>query len=200
MAKRTFDFFTSALCLLLLWPIFAVIALVIQLESKGGAIFRQTRVGRGQRHFKILKFRTMYVGAESRGPLVTVGGDKRITKVGEVLRKYKLDELPQLWNVLVGDMSLVGPRPEVPKYVELYPAELARTIFSVRPGVTDLASLQFVDESRILEESRDPERAYREEILPKKLDISARYAATANLFGDLKIILATIVAILGKRR
>jgi len=142
----------------------------------------------------------MYVGAESRGPLVTVGGDKRITKVGEVLRKYKLDELPQLWNVLVGDMSLVGPRPEVPKYVELYPAELARTIFSVRPGVTDLASLQFVDESRILEESRDPERAYREEILPKKLDISARYAATANLFGDLKIILATIVAILGKRR
>lgn len=189
MAKRLFDIAASALGLLLLSPLLLLIAAWIRLDSKGPALFRQTRVGRLGRPFTIHKFRTMRV---EPGQAITVGADPRITTAGRFLRQAKLDELPQLWDVLRGAMSLVGPRPELPRYVELYPEALRERVLAVRPGITDPASLAFSHEAELLAAAADPEREYREVILPAKLRLSADYAASANLATDLKLILRTL--------
>ncbi|WP_349742902.1 sugar transferase [Roseateles cavernae] len=195
MLKRLVDILLSALGLALLALPLLAIALWIKLDSHGPVLFRQQRVGRFGRPFMIHKFRTMAVDAPARGPQITVGADPRITRAGQVLRRTKLDELPQLWDVLRGAMSLVGPRPEVPKYVALYPDEMRELLLSVRPGITDLASLQYRDESAVLAAAADPERAYVEQVLPAKLALSSRYVREATLLGDLRLILATLSAL-----
>ncbi|MGN6830454.1 sugar transferase [Paucibacter sp. M5-1] len=195
MLKRLVDILLSALGLALLALPLMAIALWVKLDSRGPVLFRQQRVGRFGRPFMIHKFRTMAVDAPARGPQITVGADPRITRAGQVLRRTKLDELPQLWDVLRGAMSLVGPRPEVPKYVALYPDEMRELLLSVRPGITDLASLQYRDESAVLAAAADPERAYVEQVLPAKLALSSRYVREATLLGDLRLILATLSAL-----
>lgn len=195
MLKRLVDVLLSALGLALLALPLLAIALWVKLDSRGPVLFRQQRVGRFGRPFMIHKFRTMAVDAPARGPQITVGADPRITRAGQVLRRTKLDELPQLWDVLRGAMSLVGPRPEVPKYVALYPEEMRQLLLSVRPGITDLASLQYRDESVVLAAAADPERAYVEQVLPAKLALSSRYVREATLLGDLRLILATLSAL-----
>lgn len=195
MAKRLFDLLLSALGLLLLAPALLLIALWIRLDSPGPVLFRQERVGRHGRTFLIHKFRTMRVDAPALGPQITIGADPRITRAGRFLRAGKLDELPQLWDVLRGAMSLVGPRPEVPRYVALYPPEMRELLLSVRPGITDLASLEYRDESAVLARADDPERAYVEQVLPAKLALSARYVREASLWRDLRLILATFAAL-----
>lgn len=195
MPKRLFDLAFAALALLALSPLLLAVAAWVRLDSPGGTFFRQTRVGRAGRHFRIVKFRTMQTGADTAGPAITVGEDARITRAGHWLRRTKLDELPQFINVLLGDMSIVGPRPEVPRYVALYPASLRDIVLSVRPGITDLASIEFRDESTLLGQSNDPERTYVEQILPIKLQHGARYVRTHTLWGDLKIIAQTVRAL-----
>ncbi len=195
MLKRLVDILLSLLGLTLLALPLLAIALWVKLDSRGPVLFRQQRVGRFGRPFMIHKFRTMAVDAPARGPQITVGADPRITRAGQVLRAAKLDELPQLWDVLRGAMSLVGPRPEVPKYVALYPDEMRELLLSVRPGITDLASLQYRDESAVLAAAADPERAYVEQVLPAKLALSSRYVREATLLGDLRLILATLSAL-----
>lgn len=195
MLKRLVDILLSTLGLALLALPLLAIALWVKLDSRGPVLFRQQRVGRFGRPFMIHKFRTMAVDAPARGPQITVGADPRITRAGQVLRRAKLDELPQLWDVLRGAMSLVGPRPEVPKYVALYPNEMRELLLSVRPGITDLASLQYRDESAVLAAAADPERAYVEQVLPAKLALSSRYVREATLLGDLRLILATLSAL-----
>ncbi|MGB3223302.1 MAG: sugar transferase [Desulforhopalus sp.] len=197
MTKRTFDLVCSGLGLLLLSPIFLLIALLVRLESKGPVFFRQERVGVNGRLFRIHKFRTMSVGTECAGLQITVGSDHRITRVGGVLRKYKLDELAQLIDVFVGDMSLVGPRPEVPKYIACYPEAVRSEILSVRPGITDWASIQFKDENDILGCASDPERAYIEDVLPVKQRYYLKYVRERSFLGDLRIIFATLLAVFG---
>jgi lipopolysaccharide/colanic/teichoic acid biosynthesis glycosyltransferase len=191
MPKRIFDLVFSALALLLLAPVFALIALAIRWNTPGPVFFRQDRVGRGGRPFRIRKFRTMVVDAPALGPAITIGQDPRITRVGAWLRRTKLDELPQLMDVLQGHMSLVGPRPEVPQYVALYPPDLRERVLAVRPGITDPVSLKLADEARVLAASADPERTYREELLPAKLREAVAYAEQASLGSDLRIIWAT---------
>lgn len=193
LVKRLFDIVAAGLGLLLLWPVLLAAAVWVKLDSPGPALFRQTRVGRLGVPFTIHKFRTMRVAP---GAAITVGEDPRITRSGRVLRQTKLDELPQLWDVLRGAMSLVGPRPELPKYVELYPAELRERVLSVRPGITDPASLAFSHEAELLAAAADPEREYREFILPAKLRLSADYASRASLLTDLGLILATLRRVL----
>jgi lipopolysaccharide/colanic/teichoic acid biosynthesis glycosyltransferase len=185
----------SLLALLLLAPLLLLIALAVALGSPGGAFFRQERVGRDGRPFKLLKFRSMRPGSEAQGQLTVGGRDPRITGIGYLLRKTKLDELPQLWNVLVGDMSLVGPRPEVPRYVALYTAE-QRAVLSVRPGITGLASLAYIDENEVLSRSADPERAYIEEVMPAKLALDLRYVRERSLWLDLRIMARTALRLL----
>ncbi len=196
--KRAFDIAASALGLVLLAPLLLVAAVCVKLDSPGPAIYRQERVGRGGRRFRIHKFRTMRVAdAASAGSGITVGADPRITRVGAFLRRTKLDELPQLVDVLAGDMSLVGPRPELPAYVAGYPADVRAKVLSVRPGITDLASLRFRDESALLARSPDPEREYRQVVLPAKLELACEYVDTATFAGDLRLIgltLRTLVA------
>lgn len=192
MAKRLFDLIFSGLGLLLLWPVLLAAALWIKLDSPGPVLFRQTRVGRHGVPFTIHKFRTMRIAP---GAQITVGEDPRITRAGRLLRASKLDELPQLWDVLRGVMSLVGPRPEVPHYVALYPAELRDVVLSVRPGVTDPASLRFRNESELLAKAADPEREYVEVVLPAKLRLAADYVRSASLIGDVRLILATLGAL-----
>ncbi|MBI3100296.1 MAG: sugar transferase [Burkholderiales bacterium] len=199
MAKRLFDIALSLLALVLLCPLLLAVALWVRLDSPGPVLFRQQRVGRGGRPFAILKFRTMQVNAEAAGLQITVGQDPRITRAGHWLRRSKLDELPQLLNVLRGEMSMVGPRPEVPRYVALYPADQRATVLSVRPGITDLASLAFRDESTLLARSADPERTYVEEILPIKLRHACDYVAQRSLWLDLRIIARTALALLGRQ-
>jgi lipopolysaccharide/colanic/teichoic acid biosynthesis glycosyltransferase len=196
MVKRTFDMLFALLLLLLLFPLLLIFALAIASTSAGGAFFRQERVGRNGRPFRLLKFRTMRPGSEAKGQLTIGGRDPRITSVGYFLRKTKLDELPQLWNVLIGDMSVVGPRPEVPKYVAMYSAE-QRIILSVRPGITGMASIHYIDENELLARSADPERAYIEEVMPAKLALDMRYVKEQGLGLDLRIILATVRRVLG---
>jgi lipopolysaccharide/colanic/teichoic acid biosynthesis glycosyltransferase len=191
MRKRVFDLFWSALGLGILTPVLLLIALAIRLEDGGPAFFRQIRVGRGGRTFRIWKFRTMSVDAENRGRSITVGDDPRITRVGRLLRAAKLDELPQLLNVLSGEMSLVGPRPEVPKYVALYD-ESERPVLDLRPGITDLASIKYRHEGELLARSPDPDGMYVKEILPDKIRINLNYAAWAGLWTDFLVILATL--------
>jgi lipopolysaccharide/colanic/teichoic acid biosynthesis glycosyltransferase len=192
MAKRLFDLLGAALALALLAPGWVVIALWIKLDSPGPVFFRQQRVGRHGRPFTIHKFRTMVVDAPLRGPPLTIGDDARITRAGACLRRSKLDELPQLLDVLAGHMSLVGPRPEVPAYVARYPDNLRRQVLAVRPGITDPVSLEFADESALLARAADPEREYVEVLLPKKLHAAAAYAEQATLATDLRVIGRTL--------
>jgi lipopolysaccharide/colanic/teichoic acid biosynthesis glycosyltransferase len=191
IAKRIFDLILSAIGLLILSPIFVAVALWIKLDSPGPILFKQTRVGYEGKDFQIYKFRTMVVNAEAIGTQITIGEDPRITKSGKFLRKYKLDELPQLFNVLLGDMSLVGPRPEVPKYVSLYNAD-QKKVLNVLPGITDLASLEFSNENELLAGKEDAEEFYIQEIMPQKLLLNLEYIDRAGLLFDLKIILRTI--------
>lgn len=194
MAKRLFDFVSALMAVILLSPFLITIAIMVALSSKGPVFYRQKRVGRNNRDFLIFKFRTMYVNSD-RGSLLTIGGkDTRITPVGYYLRKYKLDELPQLINVLIGEMSIVGPRPEVRKYVDLYSAEQLR-ILDVRPGLTDDASLAFSNESDLLALAEDPEKEYREKIMPAKLALNLQYIQKMNLLYDLNLILRTLAKI-----
>lgn len=195
IAKRLFDLVASGLGLLLLAPMLLAIALAIKLESPGRVFFRQERVGRFGKTFRIHKFRTMVTDAERQGLQITVGSDARVTRVGIVLRKYKLDELAQLIDVFVGQMSLVGPRPEVPRYVACYPADIRAIVLSVPPGITDWASIEFKEENAILGGAVDAERVYIEEILPVKLGYYVRYVRERSFMMDLRIILATLVAV-----
>lgn len=192
MAKRVFDFIGATLALMLLWPLLLAIALWIKLDTPGPALFRQDRVGRHGRLFSIRKFRTMVADAPARGPLLTVGDDPRITRAGAALRRSKLDELPQLLDVLAGHMSLVGPRPELPAYVAHYPAELRDKLLALRPGITDPVSLEFADENELLANATDPEHEYIEVLLPKKLRAAAAYAEQATLWTDLVVIGRTL--------
>jgi len=191
MIKRLFDVGISLIALIMLLPLFILIAIAIKINSRGSAFYKQTRVGKDRNEFELFKFRTMYINSDKAG-LLTIGSkDYRITSVGYWLRKYKLDELPQLLNVLKGDMSFVGPRPEVRKYVNLYtPAQLR--VLSVKPGVTDWASIKYFDENDILAGSDDPEDMYIKVIVPSKISKNLEYIDNQDLFMDLKIILSTI--------
>lgn len=195
MAKRLFDILCAGVGLLLLSPLLLAVAVWVKLDSRGPVMFRQERVGRFGRTFRIHKFRTMRVDAPALGPQITIGDDARITRSGRWLRASKVDELPQLWDVLRGAMSLVGPRPEVPRYVALYPEELRALVLSVRPGITDPASLSFRNESELLAQAEDPEREYVEVVMPMKLRLAADYVRNASLGGDIRLILATLGAI-----
>lgn len=191
MIKRCFDIFASFIGLLLLSPFFIIIAIVILLDSRGGVFYKQFRVGKNNKDFKLFKFRSMSTGSDKKG-LLTVGGrDSRITRSGYFIRKYKLDELPQLLNVLFGDMSLVGPRPEVRKYVDIYNAEQMK-VLSVKPGITDYASIEYSNENELLAKSSEPEKTYIEEIMPAKLLLNQKYITEQGLLTDIKIILRTI--------
>jgi len=190
-AKRLLDFIASSIGLLLLTPFFAIISVLIKLDSSGPIFFRQPRVGVGFRLFRIFKFRTMVTDAEKLGAQVSTGDDPRITRVGGLLRKYKIDELPQLINVITGDMSLVGPRPEVPRYVEVFRNEY-EDILTIKPGITDFASLEFKDENELLKASENPEEKYLKEILPAKIEYYRKYLHEQSLVTDIKLILKTL--------
>lgn len=195
IAKRLFDLFFAIPGLMLLSPLFAVIAVWIKAESSGPVFFRQVRVGLNGKLFRIFKFRTMCQDAENQGRQITVGEDPRITNSGRFLRKHKLDELPQLLNVITGEMSLVGPRPEVPRYVTLYPEKVREQVLSVPPGITDYAAIEYKDENEILGRAADPEITYVEEVLPVKLAYYQRYVSERSLFGDFVLILKTFFAL-----
>lgn len=191
MTKRLFDISASFFGLLLLSPLFLGVALCVGLTSRGGVFYVQTRVGRYGRDFRLYKFRSMRTGSDAKG-LLTVGGkDGRITPVGYFIRKYKIDELPQLFNVFKGDMSLVGPRPEVRKYVALYNSEQMR-VLSARPGITDPASIKYRNENDLLAQADDPERFYVEKIMPDKLKINLEYMDNRTFFKDLSVIFRTV--------
>ena len=191
---RFFDFILSLVGLVVLAPIFIVLAIWIKIDSKGPVFYKQVRVGQNSIDFGLFKFRSMVVDADKKG-LITVGGrDPRITRSGYFIRKYKLDELPQLINVLVGDMSLVGPRPEVRKYVDLYTDEQQK-VLSVKPGITDYASIEYMDENEVLGKSSDPEKTYIEEIMPEKIKYNMKYISNKSLFEYFKIILLTVLKI-----
>ena len=194
MLKRIFDIILSLFGLMILFPFMLIIAILIKLDSKGPVFFKQIRVTKNGREFKIFKYRTMRVGSDKYSQ-ITVGKDNRITKIGAFLRKYKLDEIPQLINVLLGDMSLVGPRPEVPKYVALYTKE-QKEILKVRAGITDYASIEFSDENDLLASEEDPEKAYIEKIMPKKIELNKKCLSEISILTDIKIILLTIKKIL----
>jgi lipopolysaccharide/colanic/teichoic acid biosynthesis glycosyltransferase len=195
IAKRWFDLLASGLGLIILSPLLIAIAVAIKWESSGPVFFRQERVGRFGKCFRIHKFRTMGLDAERRGLQITVGADPRVTRVGAILRKYKLDELAQLIDVFVGEMSLVGPRPEVPAYVAFYPADAVDIVLSVRPGITDRASIEYKDENEVLAKASDPHKAYVEEVLPIKIRYYVDYVNNRSFLGDLRIILSTLIAI-----
>jgi lipopolysaccharide/colanic/teichoic acid biosynthesis glycosyltransferase len=195
MSKRLFDLICAGLGLVILSPLLLLIAAWVKLDSTGSVFFRQDRVGLHGKTFRIHKFRTMITDAEKRGLQITVGNDSRITRSGAFLRRYKLDELPQLIDVVIGTMSLVGPRPEVPKYVAYYPAEVRDLVLSVKPGITDLASIEFKDENTLLGQSDNPEQAYKEHILPIKLHYYTQCAQTHSLWLDLKLIFRTLAAL-----
>lgn len=192
MSKRLFDLVVSGIALVLLSPLLVVLGILVKAESPGPAIFRQERVGRYGRPFRIHKFRTMREGERAPTSLLTVGNDPRITRVGAFLRRHKLDELPQLLDVFLGHMSFVGPRPEMQVYVMQYPEDVRDHILSVRPGITDPSSIEFRDESALLATSPDPERMYVEEILPRKLASSRRYLDGRSLLGDIRLIWRTL--------
>jgi lipopolysaccharide/colanic/teichoic acid biosynthesis glycosyltransferase len=189
MLKRGFDMVLSGVALLLLWPLLLVVAVVVRLDSPGPSLFRQIRVGKSFQLFQLLKFRSMTRG--NSGPQITCGLDGRITRAGTFLRAFKLDELPQLWNVLCGDMSFVGPRPEVPSFVDRFRADYEE-ILSVRPGITDPASIRYRSEAEMLGGRRDPINYYTDVILPKKIEISKGYVRTATLGKDVFLIFQTL--------
>lgn len=197
MLKRCFDIFFSFIGLLLLLPLLLIIALCIVLTSPGGVVYKQVRVGKDDRDFYLFKFRTMRPGSDQKG-LLTVGArDNRITRVGYFLRKFKLDELPQLFNVLNGTMSLVGPRPEVRKYVNLYTPE-QRLVLSVRPGITDYASIRYVNENELLAKAADPEALYISEVMPAKLQMNLGYIRSQSLATDIGILFRTLLTVFGR--
>ena len=191
--KRLFDLVASALGLIVLSPLFLILAIWIKLDSKGPVFYRQVRVGRHNKDFRIYKFRTMKVGADA-GSLVTIGQDSRITRSGRFIRKFKMDELPQLINVLVGDMSLVGPRPEVRHYVDYWTPEQMR-VLDVRPGITDLASIKFRNENELMEKAEDPEKYYIEVIMQEKLKLYLEYVDHHSFWSDIGLIFKTIWSI-----
>ena len=195
--KRFFDVVASGIGLILLSPLFVILAIWIKCDSTGPVFYRQIRVGRNNRDFQLLKFRSMRVGSDKKG-LITVGGrDPRITRSGYYIRKYKLDEFPQLINVLKGDMSLVGPRPEVRKYVDMYTEEQMH-VLDVRPGITDLASIRYRNENELLERVNDPDKYYVEVIMPDKLRINLEYVARHSFTFDIRLIFQTFRAIVSK--
>ncbi len=195
LSKRLFDLFFVIPGLLVLLPVLIIIAILIKIKDGGDVLFKQVRVGKHGNNFEVLKFRTMVLDAEKLGNKVTTGDDPRITPIGHVLRKYKFDELPQLINVLKGEMSLVGPRPEVPEYVEFYPDEVRDIVLSVPPGMTDRASIEFVNENEILSGSTDPVNDYKNKVLPVKLDFYVDYVNQRSLWLDFTLIIKTIAAI-----
>lgn len=195
MIKRIFDLFFAIFGIIFFSPIFLIISILIKFDSKGEVLFKQTRVTQNGKEFKIYKFRTMKKDSEG-DKQITVGEDNRITKIGRILRKTKLDELPQLFNIIKGDMSFVGPRPEVPKYVAYYTEE-QRDILKVRAGITDYASIYFSDESEILGQQANPEKYYIEEIMPYKIKLNKKYIDNMGILTDIKIIVLTIFKIAG---
>lgn len=195
--KRAFDILMSGLGLIALGPLFVILAVWIKADSEGPVFYRQTRVGLKNRDFRIFKFRTMRRGADRQG-LITVGGrDPRVTRSGYYIRRYKLDELPQLINVFIGDMSLVGPRPEVRKYVDMYTTEQMR-VLDVRPGITSLASIRYRDENELLAASENPDDTYINKVMPDKLAIDMEYVRDAGLLSDIRLILKTFAAVIGR--
>lgn len=197
MMKRAFDFVVSGILLVATSPLLLIAAFAVHRSSPGPIIFRQQRVGQGGRLFHILKFRTMRPACHGRE--ITVGNDDRITPAGAILRKWKIDELPQLLNVLRGEMSLVGPRPEVPSFVAHYPEDIREQILRVRPGITDLASIKYRNENELLARQSDPDRYYLDVIVPDKLAMGAAYAARPTLATDVRIIMATIRSVISDR-
>jgi lipopolysaccharide/colanic/teichoic acid biosynthesis glycosyltransferase len=195
LTKRIFDLILALFGLAITWPILLAIAVAIWLEDRGPVFFKQERVGYQGKHFRIWKFRSMVVNAEKLGKQITVGRDPRITRVGAFVRKTKLDELPQLINVLLGEMSFVGPRPEVPKYVAMY-TEQQRKVLDLMPGITDNASILYRSESEVLAQSADPERTYIEEVMPEKIRINLQYSDKRGLQNDLAVIVRTLLALL----
>lgn len=192
---RLCDIVFSFFGLLFLSPLFLIVALWIVIDDPGPVFYRQQRVGRYNKDFGLLKFRSMRVGADKMS-LITIGDrDPRVTRAGYYIRKFKLDELPQLWNVLIGDMSLVGPRPEVRRYVDLYTEE-QRQVLSVRPGITDYASIEYIDENKLLAQAADPDKTYIEEIMPAKIELNRRYINNPTLGQYFKIIFLTIAKII----
>ena len=187
---RFFDILFSIIGLVLLSPLFTVLYLLIRIESQGGGSYSQERIGKNGKPFKLFKFRSMRIGSDKKGQITSGEKDNRITKTGFILRKYKLDELPQLWNVFIGDMSLVGPRPEVKKYTDLYTEE-QKQVLQVRPGITDWASIKYVDENKILGESKDPDDAYVNLIMPNKIKLNMVYIQHQTLGEYFKIIFTT---------
>ena len=198
LGKRLFDILASSVGLMLLLPVLLCLALWVKLDSPGPILFRQVRVGRHGQPFVIHKFRTMRHDPQCSGPQITVGCDARITSAGRLLRATKLDELPQLFDVWRGAMSLVGPRPEVPRYVAMYPSRLREKVLSVRPGITDLASIEFRNESQLLASAGDPEQVYVHEVLPRKLELAVRYVEQASLWGDLLLIARTLAVLVAR--
>lgn len=192
ISKRLFDIFFSLLGLILISPFLIIISIIIKITSEGPAFFLQERLGQYEKPFYIYKFRTMVVNAESLGKQITVKDDNRITKVGKILRRYKIDELPQLINVLLGEMSFVGPRPEVRKYVDLYTKE-QKEIFKVKPGITDYASIEYRNENDLLSKVDDAEQYYINTIMQDKISLNKKYIENNNLFIDVKIIIKTIL-------
>ncbi|WP_439858859.1 sugar transferase [Pseudomonas sp. MBLB4136] len=197
MSKRTFDLLCSGFGLLLLSPVFLTVMIWVRLDSPGPVFFRQVRVGRHGKPFRIHKFRTMRVDAERAGRL-TVGVDKRVTRAGLFLRKYKLDELPQLIDVLLGKMSIVGPRPEVQEFIDCYPPDVREMVLSVRPGITDWASIEMVDENQLLAGYQDPRQAYIDVVLPIKQRFYLDYVEQQSLVTDIRIIFATVLKVLSR--
>lgn len=195
ITKRLFDLLCATVGMLILFPLFIVVPVIIRADSVGPVFFRQVRVGRNGSLFRIFKFRTMAAANTNQGLGITAAGDARITRVGACLRKYKLDELPQLFNVIFGDMSLVGPRPELPVYVALYPPDVRDVVLSVRPGITDLASIEFRDESELLGAADDPEQFYIIHVMPKKLELYMRYVEERSLLFDIGLILRTLASL-----
>ena len=195
IAKRAMDIVLSACALAVLWPLLLLIALAIWIDDPGPVFYRQVRVGRNGKTFRIFKFRSMVMDADKKGLAITVGRDSRITRVGAVLRKTKLDELAQLLNVLFGQMSFVGPRPEVPKYVELY-TPYQRQVLLVRPGITDYASIAYRNENDLLAGAPDPETMYIEQIMPDKIELNMKYLREISPLADIRLILKTIVAVI----
>lgn len=193
--KRLFDLFFSTIGIILLSPIFIIIAILIKIDSKGTILYKQERIGKNGIPFFVLKFRTMIPDAFAKGALTVGSRDPRVTNVGYYLRKYKLDELPQLFNVLFGEMSFVGPRPEVKKYTDLYNEE-QRKVLSVKPGITDYASIKFRNENDLLAVSDNPEKLYIEEIMPQKLDLNMKYINDNHVFKDIQIIFQTFYTII----
>lgn len=192
--KRIFDFTASLLVLLFMSPLFVIIGLWIVMDSRGGVFYKHVRVGKNKKEFGLLKFRSMASGSD-KGSQITIGNDARVTKVGKFIRKYKIDELPQLINILKGEMSVVGPRPEVKKYVNLYSEEQLK-VLTVLPGLSDYASIEYFNEQEILGQSQDPEKEYIEVVMPQKLKLNSKYIHDKSLATDFKIILKTLKKIL----